>query len=215
MAVFYQLLSRITRGTFTCAIATAAYRSGSNLKITIVDKKSQTHTEHQFDYSKKSGIVYSTILAPSSSPDWVFDRQKLWMAVEDREKKYNALLAREYTVALPEELTPEQNIELINEFTNASFISRGMIADINFHNEHHNNPHLHIMCPTRPLSIIHRNKYNFSHKRKDWGSKEVINLIRQEQAHFINKYLEKYGHGARVSHIPDRMNRFECLRPWL
>ena len=111
--------------------------------------------------------------------------------------------------------TPDQNIELIKEFVNSSFVSRGMIADVNFHNDHQNNPHLHIMCPTRTLSIIRGNEYGFTKKRKDWGNKEVANLIRQEQADFINNYLEKYGYDSRVSHMPDTTNRYQCLRPWL
>ena len=36
MAVFYQLVSDIMRGTYTCAMATAAYRSGTNLELKVL-----------------------------------------------------------------------------------------------------------------------------------------------------------------------------------
>jgi ATP-dependent exoDNAse (exonuclease V) alpha subunit len=215
MAVFYQIVSDITRGTFTCAMATAAYRSGSNLKLEIFDKQKKTQINHNFDYSKKLGIAFSKIMAPANAPDWVFDRQILWQTIENLENKFNSHLAREYIIALPEELTPEQNIKLVKEFVKTSFVSRDMVADVNFHNDHQNNPHLHIMCPIRSLEKIENNNIVFLKKRRDWNTKSVINSIRQEQANIINKHLKQCGHDSKVSHIPDGVSRFDCLRPWL
>jgi ATP-dependent exoDNAse (exonuclease V) alpha subunit len=215
MAVFYQLVSDIKRGTFTCAMATAAYRSGSHLQLEAVDPHKKVLARYSFDYSKKVGIALSAIMAPENAPDWIFDRQTLWQTVENQENKFNSHLAREYTIALPEELTPEQNIKLVTEFVKTSFVSRDMVADVNFHNDHSNNPHLHIMCPTRSLGKDRNNKMGFSMKRRDWHTKSVMNSIRQEQANVINKYLAQCGHESRVSHIPDKVSRFDCLRPWL
>lgn len=215
MAVFYQLVSNITRGTFTCAVATAAYRSGSNLKLEIFERQKKNRVSHSFDYSKKTGIAFSTIMAPDNAPNWVFDRQFLWQAIENIETRFNSQLAREFIIALPEELTIEQNIGLITEFVKTSFVSRGMVTDVNFHHDHKNNPHLHVMVPTRSLGKTKNNDISFLKKRRDWNTKEMIDSIRQEQAHMINLYLEKYGHDSRVSHLPDGAHRFNCLRPWL
>lgn len=216
MAVFYQLVSDITRGTFTCAMATAAYRSGSNLQLKVFEAQKKAQVTYSFDYSKKLGIAYSTIMAPPNAPDWVFDRQLLWQAIEDLESKFNAHLAREYTIALPEELTAEQNIKLVDDFVRTSFVSRGMVADINFHNDHQNNPHLHIMCPTRALGkTTNQNLVAFLEKKRDWHTKTIINSIRQEQALVINKHLAQHGYDSRISHISDKVARFNCLRPWL
>jgi hypothetical protein len=214
MAVFYQVISEIKRGTFTCAVATAAYRSGSNLTLELFDKNQSKIVSYSFDYSKKTGIVFSAIIAPAHTPKCLFDRQILWQTVEDRETKYNSYLATEFTIALPEELTTEQNIELIKEFAQTSFVERGMIADVNFHNEHQNNPHLHIMCPTRVIGGKDRGGKLLT-KEKGWNTKATINAIKQEQAQIINKYLKKYGHESRISELPDNVARFDCLRPWL
>jgi ATP-dependent exoDNAse (exonuclease V) alpha subunit len=215
MAVFYQLISDITRGTFTCAMATAAYRSGSLLKLETLDSEKKEKITHSFDYSKKHGIAFSEIMAPPHAPLWVFDRQNLWQTIENLEKEFDAHLAREYTIALPEELTPEQNIQLVTEFVQTSFVSRGMVADVNFHNDHQNNPHLHIMCPTRSLEELENNNVVFLKKRKDWHTKSLASSIRQEQATIMNKHLKENGHDSRISHIPDAVSRLDCLRPWL
>jgi ATP-dependent exoDNAse (exonuclease V) alpha subunit len=214
MAVFFQLVSEIKRGTFTCTVATAAYRSGSKLVLNVLDAKTQIKVSHTFDYSQKKGIAFSKIMAPTDAPEWISDRQILWQAVEDHDEKYNAHLATEFTIALPEELTTEQNIELITEYVQTSFVDRGMIADVNYHNDHNNNPHLHIMCPTRPVHFK-KSQPGFLDKEKSWSSKRIRRLLRQEQAQIINKYLKKYGHSSYVSDKPDKIDRFDCLRPWL
>lgn len=214
MAVFFQLVSEIRRGTFTCAVATAAYRSGSKLSLEVFDKTLSRYVSYSFDYSQKKGIAFSTIMAPAYAPEWVFDRQILWQTVENRETKYNAHLATEFTIALPEELTPEQNIELVKEFAQTSFVGRGMIADINFHNDHGNNPHLHIMCPTRLIQERDKGGKLLA-KQRSWNSKATIKSIKQDQARIINKFLKQHGHSSNVSEIPDNVPRFDCLRPWL
>jgi ATP-dependent exoDNAse (exonuclease V) alpha subunit len=214
MAVFYQVVSEIKRGTFTCAVATAAYRSGSNLNLKLFDKDQSKKVVYNFDYSKKTGIAFSTILAPAYAPEWAHNRQILWQTVEDSETEEDAHLATELTIALPEELATEQNIDLIKEFAQSSFVSRGMIVDINFHNDHQNNPHLHVMFPTRLIEDKNKNG-KFLEKEKSWTSQEIINLLKREQAQIINKYLEKYGHSSRVSESPGQRNRFDNLRPWL
>ena len=214
MAIFYQTASTITRGTFTCAVATAAYRSGTLLKLNTLDRNQGKRVEHSFDYSTKPGIAFSSILAPAHAPEWVYDRQKLWQTIEDIDSKFNASLAREYTIALPEELTADQNIELVKDFVKNSFVARGMVADVNFHNDHSNNPHLHIMCPTRMLDVTGK-KQGFSTKIKEWGSTSMAKTIRKEQADVINKYLKKYGHSSRVSDVPCSGVNISSLRPWL
>lgn len=121
----------------------------------------------------------------------------------------------EFILSLPEELSAEQNIDLINEFVNESIVSRGMIADANFHNDHANNVHLHIMCPIYFYKEKNTGEMGFADSIEDMLTPDVLEKIREEQAFFINKHLKQNGFDEKVSHLPDPTPRFSCLRPWL
>lgn len=54
------------------------------------------------------------------------------MAVSwDTGNRIDSRLAREHTIALPIELTSEQNKELVEDFIKSSLVARGMVADYN------------------------------------------------------------------------------------
>lgn len=61
--------------------------------------------------------------------------------MEKIEKAKNAQLAREIELALPVELTREQNISLVREYINQHFVAAGMCADICIHDKGDGNPH--------------------------------------------------------------------------
>lgn len=65
----------------------------------------------------------------------------------------NAQTARRFIIALPNELTLEQNIELIRQFCQTTFVDKGMIADIAVHFDHKDppNPHAHILLTMRAM----------------------------------------------------------------
>lgn len=60
-------------------------------------------------------------------------------------------LAREFVVALPIELSREQQIELLQTFIQEQFVSDGMCADAAIHDTDGHNPHAHILLTVRPL----------------------------------------------------------------
>ena len=106
-----------------------------------------------FDYRHKSGSIISGIMAPEGAPEWVFDRQQLWQSIENAGSRVDSRLAREYTIALPIELTAEQNKELVEDFIRSSLVARGMVADYNIHLDNPENPHVHVMTVTRDLEV--------------------------------------------------------------
>ena len=68
------------------------------------------------------------------------------------EKKATAQTARRIIIALPKELTREQNIELIRNYCQTSFVDRGMIADFAVHDDSDGNPHAHVLLTMRSLN---------------------------------------------------------------
>jgi ATP-dependent exoDNAse (exonuclease V) alpha subunit len=104
LAIFHSRIQVISRGKGKSAVAAAACRAGE--KITN-ERDGITH-----DFTRKSGVVHAEILLPGHAPAEYSGRAILWNAVEKIEKAENSQLARELDIALPAELTREQNILL-------------------------------------------------------------------------------------------------------
>lgn len=104
------------------------------------------------DYRHKSGLMYQhTFLSDHAPPEWA-DRTVLWNAVEAAEKSKDSRLSRELIVALPTELTLDENIAMLEQFIKVQFVDDGMCADVGIHDTDGHNPHAHIMLTVRPLN---------------------------------------------------------------
>jgi hypothetical protein len=145
-AIYHLSIQIITRGKGKSAVAAAAYRSGEKLAN---DYDGQTH-----DYTRKKGVLHTEIILPPNAPLKYAERSALWNAVEEIEKTKTSQLAREINIALPKELSLEQNLELVREYFRKNFVAEGMCADIAIHDQHDNNGnvHAHIMLTTRGLN---------------------------------------------------------------
>lgn len=152
MAIYHCSIKNITRGKGQSAIASASYRSGEKLKDL------ETGIDH--DYTKKSGVVYSEIMLCKNAPKEFQNREILWNEVQKIEKNSNSRLAREIEVALPREMTRENQIKVVQEYVK-NFVDEGMCADFSIHDKGDGNPHTHIMLTTRPIK-----------ENGEWGQKE-------------------------------------------
>ena len=133
----------VSRGAGRSAVAASAYLSCSRLY--------NDYDGIQHDYTKKQGLVWQQIFLPEyASQEWQ-DREKLWNAVEEVETAKDSRLAREFVVALPIELSREQQIGLLQDFIREQFVSDGMCADAAIHDTDGHNPHAHILLTVRPL----------------------------------------------------------------
>lgn len=143
MAIYHLEAKVISRGVGRSAVAASAYMSCSRIY--------NDYDGVQHDYTKKQGLVYEQVLLPPQAlPEWK-DRGILWNAVEEAEKSKDSRLAREFVVALPVELSKEQNISLISEYVKDNFVADGICADFCIHDTDGHNPHAHIMLTVRPL----------------------------------------------------------------
>jgi uncharacterized protein YpuA (DUF1002 family) len=198
MAIYHLHLQIITRGEGKSAVAAAAYRSGETLTS---EYDGVTH-----DYTHKGGIVHTEILLPANTPAGYADRNALWNAVEKIEKQKNAQLAREVELALPVELSSEQNISLLRRYVRANFVDAGMCADIAVHDKDDGNPHAHIMLTMRPFNA---NKTWGAKIKKvgkkpvyttDWNDREKAEVWRAAWAGAVNEELAAQGFAETVDH---------------
>ena len=165
MAIYHCSIKIISRGKGKSAVAASAYRSG--------EKITNNYDGITHDFTRKGGIAHTEILLPENAPAEYEDRPKLWNAVEKVEKANNSQLAREIEVALPAELTLEDNIALVRYYVKSNFVSAGMCADICIHDKKDGNPHAHIMLTMRPFE-----------KDGTWGAKS-------RKEYFYDDYGEK------------------------
>ena len=186
MAIFHFSAKIIKRSDGGNAVAAAAYRAGERLAC--------ERTGQVFNYTRKSEVTHRAILAPDNSPSWVFDRSKLWNAVEKSESRVNSQLARDIEISLPIELTPVQQIKLIEDYIQERFISVGIIADIAIHDKP-GNPHAHILLTLRDITPD-----GFGAKRRDWNNKALMPQWREAWATSCNAALEQAGSTERIDH---------------
>ena len=143
MAIYHLEAKVVSRGAGRSVVAASAYLSCSRLYN---DYDGILH-----DYTKKQGLVWQHVFLPEYAPQEWKDREKLWNAVEEVETAKDSRLAREFVVALPIELSREQQIELLQDFIREQFVSDGMCADAAIHDTDGHNPHAHILLTVRPL----------------------------------------------------------------
>ncbi|MDX0568567.1 Ti-type conjugative transfer relaxase TraA, partial [Sinorhizobium medicae] len=153
MAVPHFSVSLITRGSGRSAVLSAAYRHCAKMAY---QREART-----IDYTRKTGLLHEEFVIPDNAPEWlqsmITDRsvsdaaEAFWNKVEDFEKRSDAQLAKEVTIALPIELTSAQNIALVRDFVEQHISAKGMVADWVYHDAP-GNPHVHLMTTLRPLT---------------------------------------------------------------
>ena len=190
MAIYYCNVQVISRGKGRSSIASAAYRSRSKL----IDKRTgETH-----DYRKRGGLSHAEILTPKNAPERFKDRQTLWAAVEQSEKRINSQLSREFVLSLPKELRDKNNVKLVRDYAQEQFVNRGMIADICIHDLDSHNPHAHIM-----LTMRHIDENGFRTEKKsarEWNKKDLLLEQRAAWSEHVNRALEQANIQEYVDH---------------
>ena len=215
IAIYHCSIKIVSRGKGKSAVAAAAYRSGEKLTN---EWDGLTH-----DYTKKGGVVHSEILLPAHTPPAFSDRSILWNSVELSEKSNNAQLAREVEIALPVELSREEQTRLVREYCSSQFVSKGMIADFNLHDTGGGNPHAHILLTMRPLdekgAWLPKSKKEYvldengerirlpsgRYKTRkvdlvDWNNRENAEVWRRAWADLANEFLAQNNRPERIDH---------------
>ena len=220
IALYHFCVKQIKRSAGQSAIAAAAYRAGERLY-------SDYYGEYS-DYTRKGGVIHSEIILPPNAPPEYRDRATLWNAVERVERNKKAQLAYSFDIALQNELTTEENIELAREFVQKHFVCRGMVADLAIHQPDKGdggipNPHFHVLTTMRPINpdgtwgqkqkreyVVDENgdpildsngkpKFN-AVATTDWHTPETLEAWRKAWCDIVNKAFERNGITERIDH---------------
>ena len=180
------------------------------------------------DYTHKGGVVCTDILLPPQAPNQYQDRATLWNAVEKAERGKKAQLAYSFDIALQNEFSMQENIDLARQFLLDNFVNRGMVADFAVHQPDKedsgiSNPHFHVMCPIRPIGpdgrwgnkqrreyvldehgervLDEAGNYVFNAvPTTDWGKPETLEAWREVWAEMCNAKFAEKGLPCRIDH---------------
>lgn len=153
-------------------------------------------------------------------PEWAHDSPAAFWKAADNYERSNGTAYREFELALPVELTRDQQWELAQEFIERAIGHKPYQAAIHAPTAaigKSPQPHAHVMLSDRiPDGIArspeqHFRRYNArapekGGAKKDSGGKEPVILkeetisLRALWAEQQNELLEKHGHSARVDH---------------
>lgn len=215
MAITHFTPQIISRGEGRSAVAAAAYRHTARME--------NQREGRVADFSNKPGLAHSEFAIPEGAPGWARgmkdgkspaqSSEAFWNKVEAFETRKDAQLAKEFILALPIELTTEQNIALVRDFVSGEITSRGLVADWVYHDAT-GNPHVHLMTSLRPLTedgfggkkvaVLDENgqpqrSRSGQIQYKLWaGDKADFLVVRNAWYASQNKHLELNGHDIRV-----------------
>ena len=191
MAIYHFSAKVISRANGSSAVASAAYRSASELHD---ERLGRNH-----DFSNKAGVIHSEVLLPQGAPERLSDRNTLWNEVEAGEKRKDAQLAREVEFSIPREMNEKQGVALARDFVKEQFVKGGMVADLNVHwdkaKDGSPKPHAHVMLSMRDVG-----PKGFGQKNRDWNGTELLKEWREAWSAHVNERMAELGLEGRIDH---------------
>ena len=116
----------------------------------------------QLNNSGRTDVTHTEIFLPSNikegEADWARERSRLWNAAEAAERRRDSVVAQEYQISLPHQLTASQRLELARKFSRVLADRHGSAIDLAVHNPRPDNDprnfHAHLLATTREVTPV-------------------------------------------------------------
>lgn len=187
----------MSRAAGRSSTAAAAYRSGTR----IVDER----TGEIHDYTRKSGVVDSVVILPDGG---TMERAELWNKVEAHHKRGDALVAREFVLAIPTELSESDRRELVRYYAQELATKYRVAVDVCIHRPSKDgddrNHHAHILmsaCYVDSDGKLGKKCVELDpiHCARA-GLPNAVEVERVKWQDAANLALQKSGESARIDH---------------
>lgn len=204
MAIYHASTTTVSRGSGHSSCAKSAYIGGDEITNEI--------TGEVHNYENRHGVEHNEIILPSGI-DKKITPQELWNKAEKAEVRKDARVGREWNIALPHELTPDQRKDLAKDIAQDIADRYQVGTQIAIHapskTGDERNHHVHILTTTRKidknLNLTDKADIELSNKKCiTVGIKttdEQIKDIREMIGTKINQHLEKAQIIEQVSHL--------------
>lgn len=197
MAIYHFQMKTLSRSSGRSATAAAAYRAGQKIE--------DERTGQTYDYSRRSGVLLAEVILPDGGQ---VEREQLWNVAEAAEKRCNSVVAREFVVALPHELSQTQQADLVKGYAQGLSERTGWAVDVAIHAPGKagdlRNVHAHLLCTTRTIERDPAGCPVVGSKTRDWdvrsSGSELLRSERAEWERCVNQSLEQ----------ANRMERVDC-----
>ncbi len=225
MAIYFLHLKTFGRSGGSSAPSAAAYRAGERIR--------DERTGRTYDHTDRQDVMHKEIVLPArfaaADLGWATDRASLWNAAEAAETRKNARVAREYLVALPEELTPGQRLGLVRGFAQELSDRYRFAVDVAIHaprdfpGSDPRNFHAHLLATTREVApeglaaktTLELNDQNRRRLGLEPGIHELLH-VRERWAAVTNEALRDAHVEARVDHRSlEAQGIHREARPWI
>lgn len=150
MSGYYAKVSNVSGGK-SC-VATSAYISREKMK--------DEQMNHTFNYSAhEHDNTFSNVKLCKNAPEEWQDKEKLWNAVEEAEKGKNARKAKQWILAVPQEMTQQQAEQAVKDFQEW-MAEKGMCSQAVIHepdskrsaSQIEKNKHVHVLATQRLIN---------------------------------------------------------------
>lgn len=209
MAIFHMQIKSVGRSSGRTATAAAAYRAGERIR--------DERTGALYNHSKRDDVLHKEIFLPAkfggsnADMEWARDRASLWNTAERAEQRSNSRVAREYLLALPPELSPDQRVVLARTFSREIADRYNVAVDLAIHAPRPEgdprNFHAHLLATTRevtpeglgPLTGLDMT----GEARSERGlppSRQEFRTLRARWAELTNEALQDANIEARIDH---------------
>lgn len=190
MAIYHCHISNVSRAKGSSSCATYAYISG--------EKVYDERTQQTFSYARKERILETGIILPVSAPAEYKEPAVMYNSIEQNLTADNARTAKKIELALPKELTLEEQKQIIEDYIRNNLTSEGYAATYAIHGDEKKtgNTHVHVEVPNRPIN-----------EHGEWGGKSKKDYALDEDGNRIpvleyqkdknGKYL-KDGDGNKI-----------------
>ena len=193
MANYHFETTIISRGKGRSVTGSVSYICGRTLHDSY---KNRTY------HNPRKDVVWQKIFLPEHVPPELLKLQHLCDEVEQAEVRWDARTARQFIASLPNELPAGDLVRIVHEFVEYNFLPYGLCAIAAIHRGHNrddpsrNNPHVHIIVPTRTLGPD-----GFSAKKdREHDKRKYITIWREQWAAVQNRAYERNGLDIQVSH---------------
>lgn len=183
----------ISRGKGRSVTSSVSYISGRALH--------DVHSGKTY-YKHREDVVWQKIFLPDHAPLEFRQLQHLCDEIEWAEVRWDARTARQLTASLPNELPLGELVRIVHEFAEDNFTSQGLCVVAAIHRKHDpddpkkNNPHVHMIVPTRPVGPDGFCKL----KDREHNKRKYITIWREQWAAVQNRAYERNGLDIQVSH---------------
>lgn len=154
--------------------------------------KTQNYTRN------KDKPLFTGFIAPKNSafqPKTHKEILSFWNEVQKKENRKNSQFARDFDIALQDELSLEQNTECLYKWIQENWASRGLCSSVAIHPPHtdhkgesNKNLHAHIMVALRKVD-----QDGWTEKDREGNEREFMRKIRKSWADIVNEKFKELG----------------------